>query len=233
MIDPALKLWWQKWWVFIPVSYVLWILGLGVLGYYFGWDIENLAILVWMCFIMSIVIRFYNKKRKDQKKQWALDNKDKVNESRKKWTDSNKEKRKEYVKEYNKRYYQLNLEKRREYSKVKQKEYRQTNDLYRIKSNLRRRINRYIKKKSKSTEDILGINYIDFLIYIQSKFTDGMSIEKLGNEIHIDHIVPLSSAKSEEELYKLCRYTNLQPLWAKDNLSKSDKLFKLRLIYNQ
>lgn len=175
----------------------------------------------------------YNKKRKDQKKQWALDNKDKVNESKKKWTDSNKEKRKEYIKEYNKRYYQLNLEKRREYSKVKQKEYRQTNDLYRIKSNLRRRINRYIKKKSKSTEDILGINYIDFLIYIQSKFTDGMSIEKLGNEIHIDHIVPLSSAKSEEELYKLCRYTNLQPLWAKDNLSKSDKLFKLPLIYNQ
>lgn len=135
----------------------------------------------------------YNKKRKDQKKQWALNNKDKVNESRKKWVNSNKEKRKEYTKEYNKKYYQLNLEKRREYSKVKQKEYRQTNDMYRIKSNLRRRINRYIKNKSKSTEDILGIKYDEFLIYIQSKFTEGMSLDKLGYEIHIDHVIPLSS----------------------------------------
>lgn len=166
----------------------------------------------------------YNKKRKDQKKQWALDNKDKVNESKKKWAESNKEGRKEYIKEYNKQYYKLNLEKRREYSKIKQKEYRKTNDLYRIKSNLRRRINRYIKNKSKSTQEILGISYEEFLIYIQSKFTEGMSIDKLGHEIHIDHIIPLSSAKSEKELYELCHHTNLQPLWSNDNLIKGSKI---------
>jgi hypothetical protein len=41
---------------------------------------------------------------------------------------------------------------------------------------------------------------------------------------HIDHIIPLASAKSPEEVEKLCHYTNLQPLWASDNMSKGAKL---------
>jgi hypothetical protein len=57
----------------------------------------------------------------------------------------------------------------------------------------------------------------------QTKFIDGMNWDNRG-EWHIDHIIPLSSAKSEEELRKLCHYTNLQPLWEKDNLKKSNKI---------
>jgi hypothetical protein len=53
-----------------------------------------------------------------------------------------------------------------------------------------------------------------------------MSWDRIGKEIHIDHIIPLSSAKSEDEIYKLCHYTNLQPLWAEDNLKKSNKILK-------
>ena len=55
------------------------------------------------------------------------------------------------------------------------------------------------------------------------KFTTGMSWEN-RNEWHIDHKIPLSSAKTEEEIYELCHYTNLQPLWAFDNLSKGNKI---------
>ena len=127
-------------------------------------------------------------------------------------------------KEYNHLWYQKNKEYRKEYAREKQKIYRATNPLFKLKQNLRRRINRYIKNKSISTELILGINYEDFLIYIQSKFTEGMTLEKLGRGIHIDHIIPLSSAKTEKELLKLCHYKNLQPLWAVDNLRKSNKV---------
>jgi hypothetical protein len=42
----------------------------------------------------------------------------------------------------------------------------------------------------------------------------------IAGEIHVDHIKPLASAKKEEELISLCHYTNLQPLWCLDNLSK-------------
>jgi hypothetical protein len=43
-------------------------------------------------------------------------------------------------------------------------------------------------------------------------------------EWHIDHIIPISSGKTEDEVLKLCHYTNLQPLWKEDNLKKSDKI---------
>jgi hypothetical protein len=168
--------------------------------------------------------KLYNERRKNQKREWAQNNKEKVELSRKKWLDNNKDYVKKNSKEYNHLWYQKNKEYRKEYTREKQKIYRLTNPLFKLKQNLRRRINRYIKNKSSSTELILGINYEDFLIYIQNKFTEGMTLEKLGREIHIDHIIPLASAKTEEELYNLCHYTNLQPLWAKDNLRKSTKV---------
>jgi hypothetical protein len=71
----------------------------------------------------------------------------------------------------------------------------------------------------------LGCSYQDFIIYLEQKFTDGMSWKNYGlYGWHIDHIIPLSSAKNEIDLEKLCHHTNLQPLWAKDNLSKGDKI---------
>ena len=73
--------------------------------------------------------------------------------------------------------------------------------------------------------EIVGLSSEELKIYIESKFLEGMTWENYGlHGWHIDHIIPLSSVKTEDEIIKLCHYTNLQPLWAKDNLSKHNKI---------
>ena len=73
------------------------------------------------------------------------------------------------------------------------------------------------------THEILGCNWDEFKIYLEKQFQLGMSW-KNRSEWHIDHIIPLASAKTEEDVIRLNHYTNLQPLWAADNLRKSDKM---------
>jgi hypothetical protein len=77
-------------------------------------------------------------------------------------------------------------------------------------------------KPSRSFE-LLGTDLEGFKAHMESQFLPGMSWENHG-EWHIDHIIPLASGKTPEEIWKLCHYTNLQPLWASDNLSKGAKL---------
>jgi hypothetical protein len=59
--------------------------------------------------------------------------------------------------------------------------------------------------------------------HIEKQFIDDMNWDNKGNW-HIDHIIPLSSAKTEVELMKLFHFSNLQPLWASDNIKKSNKI---------
>ena len=77
-------------------------------------------------------------------------------------------------------------------------------------------------KKSKLTEEILGCSMQEFLKYIENKFQEGMTLDNHG-KWHFDHIIPISSAQTLEEIYKLNHYTNFQPLYWEDNLKKSDK----------
>lgn len=77
-------------------------------------------------------------------------------------------------------------------------------------------------KRSK-TFDLIGCDVSGLVNHLEAQFSEGMSWDNYG-EWHVDHIVPLSSAKSEADVMKLCHYTNLQPLWAQDNIRKGARL---------
>jgi hypothetical protein len=98
---------------------------------------------------------------------------------------------------------------------------------FKLLSGIRSRISTYLKKqnitKKNKTFEIVGCDPEFLKEHLEKQFVSGMTWEN-RNEWHIDHIIPLSSAQTEEELYKLCHYTNLQPLWAEDNIKKSNKI---------
>ena len=113
--------------------------------------------------------------------------------------------------------------KRRKYKQHKAK----TDPIWVLKENYRRRTLKAFKSKNwnktNKTKDLLGCQYEELFIHIEKQFTENMSWENQG-KWHIDHIIPLASAKTVEDVIKLFHYTNLQPLWAKDNLKKGAKI---------
>lgn len=83
--------------------------------------------------------------------------------------------------------------------------------------------------KHKRILKYIGCSLEELTAHLESKFQEGMTWENRGQfGWHIDHVVPLSSfdLSIEENLYKSNNYKNLQPLWAKDNLVKSNKIIK-------
>jgi hypothetical protein len=126
--------------------------------------------------------------------------------------------------------------KRKEYYLKNEKKYKEPRDTSHDK--LRKRIRASVLKgmsrikdgkKSRSSSKIIGCSWSDFKLHIETQFKDGMTWDNHG-DWHLDHIIPLSSAKTEEEVYKLNHYTNLQPLWAEENLKKGDKIFDFLTI---
>lgn len=114
----------------------------------------------------------------------------------------------------------------REYKKNWEQQRAKTHPEFRIKQSLRGRIFSTVKNghKSDKTMNLLGCSIEYFIAYLQSKFQEGMTLDNYG-EWHIDHIRPCASFDLTCPIQqRVCfHYTNLQPLWAKDNLIKSDK----------
>jgi len=158
-------------------------------------------------------------KLKKLTKRWVENNKERSNEIKLKWALNNKEKIKIKNKDYRDKNRDLINEKRR----LK----RYNNSLYRMSLNLRNRTWYAFRdsnwSKKSSNKELLGCDFETAHTHLEKQFTKGMSWNNYG-EWHIDHIIPLASAKTEEELIKLFNYTNLQPLWAIDNLSKGAKI---------
>jgi hypothetical protein len=151
--------------------------------------------------------------------EWQKQNKEKCSEYGKKWYFANPEK----VKAKKERY----KNEKPNYGKEYQYKRRNSDSLYRISSNIRSMISNCLKekgfKKRPRTQTILGCTFKDFHNHIENQFKEGMTWQN-RNLWHLDHIIPLASAKSEKELINLNHYTNFQPLWALENMKKSNKL---------
>lgn len=98
-----------------------------------------------------------------------------------------------------------------------------TNLKVKLRARFRQSLTAKNLNKQKSVAKLIGISLPEFKKYIEKQFQSGMSWENSGS-FHIDHKIPLDSANTEKELYDLWHYTNLQPLYPKDNLTKSYKM---------
>ena len=128
----------------------------------------------------------------------------------------------EYNKKWRKKNRALNRKQHNAYIKMKMR----TDPNYRIAHYIRNRICTLLKKnKFEKSVYMLGCSIEELRKYLESKFKIGMSWDNHG-KWHIDHIRPCASFDlTDSEQQKQCfHYTNLQPLWAKDNLSKGSKI---------
>lgn len=106
------------------------------------------------------------------------------------------------------------------------KEKRKVDPLFALKMRLRSMLSDVFRnggytKKARAVE-ILGCDWADFHRHIEMQFAKGMNWGNRG-AWEVDHIVPISTAKTEEDIVSLNHFTNLRPLWAVDNNAKGDK----------
>lgn len=167
------------------------------------------------------------------KKLYRIKNKEKIAEYERLRKESKKKYRYKQTTEYNSSYYKSNKEKiklkrklNRDNANKRIQERKVTEPLFKLKTNIRSLIRETIKnkgnKKSIKSEQILGCNYEQFKLHLESQFESWMSWDNYGNpkdgifELNktwdIDHIIPIKTAETEEDVIKLNHYTNLRPL---------------------
>lgn len=135
-----------------------------------------------------------------------------INAKQREYNAENKEERKVYV------------EKNRARINANRKKWRNSSPVNVISDRFRRRLNYALKtldiKKNRSSLEYLGCSLEFFKEHIEKQFLKGMSWEN-RDEWHIDHIIPMATAKTEEDVIRLSHFTNLRPLWKRENLSKN------------
>ena len=174
-------------------------------------------------------------KFRERDKEYALTHKEQIAARYKLWAKNHAEE----LAEYNKRYRETNAEdiraKRQAYDKKNRKRItasfikrRNTDPLFKLSTQVRGLIRASLKKKGykkdSHTYEILGCDYATFFEHLKMTWRDNYGTEWQGEDYHIDHIIPLATASTRQEVLDLCYYKNLQMLTPKDNLSKNKSL---------
>ena len=186
-------------------------------------------------------------KLKAGKAKYYEDNKDYFHDKHKEYYEKNSDKLKEYQRIYRKENAEKVFKRRKAYReknadiiRERKKEYgkknrskitsyylnkRQVDPLFKLSTQIRGLIRMSLLSRGYSkdthTYEILGCDYETLWEHLKQSWAKNYGKEWNGEPYHIDHIVPLATAKTEEEVKKLCHYKNLQMLKPQDNLSKS------------
>jgi hypothetical protein len=167
-------------------------------------------------------IKYYNnnkEKIRERDSKYYNSNKKRINQRKQEWVDKNRDKKRSAQNKY----YQKNKCAISRNNSIVRKNRRKTDDLYALTTRVRSLTSKAFifhgfEKKSQTCKYI-GCEWEFLKKYIEQRFQEGMTWEN-RSEWHIDHIIPLASAKTETQLIKLFHYTNLRPLWAEENLKK-------------
>ena len=158
-------------------------------------------------------------KRTAQQAEYREQNRDKINERMRIYSERVRDEKRAYMQEWQKQNADSIRQKRAERYK--------TDPAYRLRLNLRNRLNAAIHVGCKAGSAVrdLGCTIDEFMAYIANLFTTGMSWENWG-EWHLDHIKPLASfdLTDRNQFIIACHYTNIRPLWAEDNLRKGHRV---------
>jgi len=150
----------------------------------------------------------------ERKKEYYQENREHILEQKAEYRDNpeNRQRNKDYIKKYK-------VENREKYYK-----YRNDNPhIIAWRSVLHSTLKRLGTSKSSKTIEMLGYSADELKVHIENQFTEGMSWDNHG-EWHIDHETPVTAFSSDTPVNEVCALSNLQPLWAFDNLSKSNNI---------
>ena len=168
-------------------------------------------------------------------KEYAIAHKEQIVERYRRWAREHAEQ----LAEYNRQYREKNADRISEQRRIKDRENRPrinayikqkrlTDPLFTLSCNVRGLIRASLKNrgysKKTSTYEILGCDYETLMQHLKQTWLDNYGSEWHGEDYHIDHIIPLATAQSEEEVLDLCYYKNLQMLKPRDNLVKNKRL---------
>ncbi len=178
------------------------------------------------CWATKERLKEHRQKCCELSKKYALQDRRKRNKRLRDYYKNNPEaRRKKYLRA--RKYAKQNPERWTAYQTKYMTKKRATNPACRLRGVMQCRLRAALKakslKKTSRTFKLVGCTPEFLRKHLEALFLPGMRWERKG-EIHIDHKIPLSSAKTRKEFFKLFHYKNLQPLWARDNLIKSDKI---------
>lgn len=159
----------------------------------------------------------------NQKKEYATLNSDSIKVYQKSYRSKNSSDIKDYREsnsDYYKEWWSLNREKAKKYDKRYREKYPHVKA---CRNMLRSCIDRIGGEKTQTSLELLKYTPDDLRVHIESLFKDGMSWDNHG-EWHIDHIIPVSKFDPNTPLHIINSLSNLQPMWANENLSKSNKI---------